>query len=157
LSRCTVSSLSSKKEIHDGVEMLYGKVNIDQLYHDYPQWKKVEDSYIPEQVVLEQLRGIDRKCRVVVFFATWCSDSKRELPRFIKIIKDGHLDDKLSVELWAVDRNKNLSSNLSKDSNIEYVPTFIFYENDLEIGRIIETPKGSLELNMLQIMKRNRE
>ena len=35
---------------------------------------------------------------------------------------------------------------------IEYVPTFIFYREDKEIGRIIETPILSLEEDMLAIL-----
>ncbi len=35
---------------------------------------------------------------------------------------------------------------------IHFVPTFIFYRNDEEIGRIVEMPYESLEKDMLEIV-----
>jgi len=37
--------------------------------------------------------------------------------------------------------------------DIKRVPTFIIYENGEEIGRIIETPKKSLEKDLEKIVK----
>jgi len=35
---------------------------------------------------------------------------------------------------------------------IELVPTFIFYDGDTELGRIIETPQTSIEGDLLKII-----
>lgn len=40
---------------------------------------------------------------------------------------------------------------------IERVPTFIFYKNESEIGRIIETPVETLEKDILNILKNVQE
>jgi len=37
---------------------------------------------------------------------------------------------------------------------IHFVPTFIFYRDEEEIGRIIEMPYESLEKDMLEIVKK---
>jgi hypothetical protein len=39
--------------------------------------------------------------------------------------------------------------------NIVRVPTFIFYKNNSEAGRIIEVPKTSLEQDMVNILSGN--
>jgi hypothetical protein len=39
-----------------------------------------------------------------------------------------------------------------EDLLVEKVPTFIFYANDIEIGRIIENPKDSILGDMMQII-----
>lgn len=37
--------------------------------------------------------------------------------------------------------------------NINFVPTFIFYTNEIEVGRIIETPDVTLEIDFENILK----
>jgi hypothetical protein len=36
--------------------------------------------------------------------------------------------------------------------NIVYVPTFIFYKDGVEVGRIVEAPKHSLEIDIINIL-----
>jgi hypothetical protein len=38
---------------------------------------------------------------------------------------------------------------------IQRVPTFIFYKNNIEAGRIIENPATSLEQDIVNILTRN--
>ena len=52
-----------------------------------------------------------------------------------------------------MDRNKSSSGTEIQSLNIELVPTFIFYKNENEIGRIIETPEISIESDMLKILR----
>ena len=153
---CT-ASLSSKKEVHNNIEMLYGKTSPQQLYFDFPQWKNIEKEYQPDKQVIEKLSALKGEFKVVIFFGTWCGDSKREVPRFYKIVKNAHLKDNFDIELWAVDRKKHLQNSLPQDNNIQYVPTFIFYKNGKEIGRIIESPDNTLEQDMLDILQGKNE
>ena len=37
---------------------------------------------------------------------------------------------------------------------IEAIPTFIVYRKDAEIGRIVETPKTTLEADLLEILSK---
>jgi thiol-disulfide isomerase/thioredoxin len=151
------ASLSSKKEVHNGIEMLYGKTSPQQLYFDFPQWENIEKEYQADKQVIEKLSALKGKFKVVIFFGTWCGDSKREVPHFYKIVKEAALNDNLNIDLWAVDRKKHLQNSLPQDNNIEYVPTFIFYKNGKEIGRIIESPDNTLEQDMLDILQGKNE
>ena len=38
------------------------------------------------------------------------------------------------------------------DLDIELVPTFIFYRNGEELGRIVETPEDTLEKDLAEIV-----
>lgn len=40
-----------------------------------------------------------------------------------------------------------------QDQHIERVPTFIVYADGRELGRIVETPEGSLEEHLVKILK----
>jgi thiol-disulfide isomerase/thioredoxin len=88
---------------------------------------------------------------IKIVLGTWCSDSRREVPRIIKILDFiGFPPDKLLF--IGVDRNKNGLYDEAEDLNIEYVPTIIVYESGKEIGRIIETPILTLEKDLIKIV-----
>ncbi len=145
--------LKSQKVIRDGRTMLYGKITPEQLYFDYPAWKTVERNYQPQKAFVEKLKTIKQKTTVKIFMATWCPDSKREVPHFFKIVKSAHLGPILKIEMWAVDRKKQSPDNLARKYGIKYVPTFIFERNGKEIGRIVESPRTEfLEEDMYRIL-----
>jgi len=111
-------------------------------------------NYNPDTTLIRQMSAFllnnasDLKLTIVL--GTWCGDSKEQLPRFYKILS------KLTtpfhnIELICVDREKK-GGNLDLTSlKIEKVPTFIFYRNNIEIGRIIETPLKTIENDMMRI------
>jgi len=128
----------------DELELLYGQISIEQLYFDYPDWQKIEKEYIPDATTISKIAGLKGKFEVKIFFATWCSDSRREVPRFMKIIESTDLNERIKINLWAVDRKLDIENNLAQKHKIERVATFIFYQNEIELGRIIESPDALL-------------
>jgi thiol-disulfide isomerase/thioredoxin len=84
---------------------------------------------------------------------SWCGDSQEQVPKFYKIISLLNFDEN-KIQLIAVDRKKHAREYdaLVQSLNIELIPTFIFYKNGKEIGRIIETPKETLEADILEIL-----
>jgi len=145
--------MQSKKVTLNGIEMLYGSVDEEQLYFDYPDWRAEEKKCRLFEPALTELKSIPGKFRVELFIGTWCGDSKREAPRFFKIIREARLADKIAIEMWAVDHNKKLDNNLAAKRNIDRVPTFIFYKEGQEIGRIVEYPEELLEQDILSMLK----
>ncbi|MEK7671115.1 MAG: thioredoxin family protein, partial [Bacteroidota bacterium] len=87
----------------------------------------------------------------VVVLGTWCSDSKREVPRFLKIV-DLSLIPPAQIQFYGVDRTKKSSDGVTDRYKIERVATFIFLKRGEEVGRIVESPKNSLEEDMLAIL-----
>ncbi|MCK5168315.1 MAG: thioredoxin family protein, partial [Bacteroidales bacterium] len=88
---------------------------------------------------------------IFIILGTWCSDSQREVPRFLKITEFLNLQSGQLV-IIGVDKNKEADEIPIIRMNIELVPTFIFYFEGEEIGRIIESPKETLEKDMLNII-----
>ncbi len=109
-------------------------------------------SYKPNDTVVEQLKNRIGGVKCVIVLGTWCGDSKEQVPRFLKIIDQSGVNfDKL--EFYCVDRQKEAPGlEIKTTFTIEKVPTFIFYRNDKEVGRIIETPQVSLEKDLLDIL-----
>lgn len=94
----------------------------------------------------EALKGVD----ITLFLGSWCKDSKREVPRFFKILDAADYNG--DVELIAVDRRKKTPENLQKGKDIKRVPTMIFKKDGEEIGRIVEYPVESLEKDIQKIL-----
>jgi thiol-disulfide isomerase/thioredoxin len=87
---------------------------------------------------------------------TWCPDSRREVPRFMRVLKEtGFPADK--VTLIGVDNVKFSPIDNYDGLGIERVPTFILYKNNVEAGRIIENPVTSLEQDMVNILARSEK
>ena len=105
---------------------------------------------------LEALNNrMDNEVRIKIYLGTWCGDSHREVGRFFKILDDSDLDEN-NIEIIALDNRRDTykqSPNKSEaNENIHRVPTFLFYKDNVEIGRIVEFPKNSLAVDIAQIM-----
>jgi len=82
---------------------------------------------------------------------TWCSDSRRVVPKFLRVL-DFLNYPKDSVSILTVGRNKKGRGNETDNMKIDLVPTIIFYKNNLEIGRIVESPKETIEKDITKIL-----
>ena len=111
------------------------------------------DNYSVDSVTLKDVSDKLRDVKITIVMGTWCSDSKREVPRFFKILDLLGYDQK-NLTLICVDRNRNATGKEVEKLEIKLVPTFIFYKNDVEIGRIVETPKVSLEKDLIDILSK---
>ncbi len=91
--------------------------------------------------------------KIKIVLGTWCPDSRREFPRFMKILDSLNFP-KSNLTIICVDRNKHSLHGEAEGLRIVYVPTFIFYNAEgKEIGRITEHPKGdSLEDDLERII-----
>ncbi|TWX72820.1 thioredoxin family protein [Colwellia sp. C1TZA3] len=121
--------------------MVIGEISQQQLMANH---KFFQQSYQLSQLSELEVVAINRwpkDLHVDVYFGSWCHDSVREVPRFLKIVAQSPT---LSNRLIALDYAKLEPSGSAKSHDIKYTPTFIVYQNDKEIGRIIERPKVSL-------------
>ena len=107
--------------------------------------------YEPDAELLMQLKAQLVNKRILIFLGTWCGDSQKQLPRFYKILDALQLDRNLPT-LICVDEMKKDEKGLTETMGIVSVPTFIFLENEQELGRITESPIGTLESDMIEIL-----
>jgi thiol-disulfide isomerase/thioredoxin len=135
-------------------KMLIGYCNKTGLEKDIygVYFKSQYDIYKPADTYVKKLETKLNDVEITIVLGTWCSDSQREVPRFYKVINEAGYNDK-RVKVIAVDKAKEAIVVDIKDLNIEKVPTFIIYRDNVEIGRIIETPKKSLEKDLWKIIK----
>ena len=139
--------------------ILMGTIAVDTLKTvPYKTWySKNYDGYTTNQAVkLQFTPGLLKNISVEVFFGSWCGDSKREVPHFVKLLDEiGFNKQKLKlIGLGGSDSlYKQSPQGEEKGKGIFRVPVFIIYKNGKEIGRINEYPVNSLERDLLAILK----
>ncbi|WP_124980315.1 thioredoxin family protein [Nonlabens xiamenensis] len=109
------------------------------------------NNYTPDSETLEELKPALEDVEIRAYMGTWCGDSKRETPRFYKILDAADYDyDKLTM--ITVDRSKTRPEELVDGYDLNRVPTFIFYRDGKELGRYVEYARESLEKDVLKIV-----
>jgi thiol-disulfide isomerase/thioredoxin len=141
----------------------------DSLYKAAPEFWPIPGAYQPNANAAQLLRCYNEPITVLIFFGSWCSDSKREVPRFFTTL-DLVNKKNFSAQLFGIDRTKKDAAGFAEAFKIEKVPTFIFLKGDRdfaangrawnrqtegELGRITEEPSISLEQDWVNILKHN--
>lgn len=110
------------------------------------------NNYEINETSLDSIRARISDVSIKIVLGTWCSDSRREVPRFLRILDECGYDQS-KLKLIFVDRKKEAVDTEVSTLNITLVPTFIVYRNREEIGRIIEAPKTNLESDLIKIIQ----
>lgn len=139
--------------VHAQQPDLLGKITVDQLQQSpHKKWFTTEyRTYSPNKKIIKNLQPLLDSVHITIVMATWCGDSKEQVPRFYKVLTQLKYNI-ASVTLICTDRAKATPDGLERGLNIIKVPTFIVYKHNKEIGRIIETPTATLEDDMLQLL-----
>src|SRR3972149_897849 len=88
---------------------------------------------------------------LTIVLGTWCSDSREQIPRMLKILDFLNYQES-KMQLFAVDRNKKAGDCDINYLKVELFPTIILYKEDIEVGRIVESPRKSLEEDLVNII-----
>ena len=110
----------------------------------------VYKGYKPKVELIEQVARLRPTAHVVVVSAGWCPDCRREVPKLARIFDD------LPASWTAEVRGDNAETRSTL--GVQAIPTFIVQDaaGGSELGRIIESPRGSqgLEGDLLEIVQR---
>jgi len=133
-----------------------GAMTEERMLSIVPDYAQRRKEYAPDLTVLEMMKSYIRAGdRVEVYLGTWCADSQREVPKYLRIVDD--LRSQFGVELpttfVAVDRSKQKPETLVAGKHLSKVATFIYYRGDQELGRIEEKTQSPLfEDDLLSIV-----
>jgi thiol-disulfide isomerase/thioredoxin len=121
---------------------------------EYVTWKELRaQDYVPDPAALATIAERGRNVTVLAIVGTWCSDSKREVPRFFKIADQAKFP-LAAVTVVAVDRTKKDADGLTEKHAITRVPTFVFFRDGREIGRVTEKAATTLENDIATIVSK---
>lgn len=136
---------------------LLGKIDQSGLKSpNYSDWFVTGfENYQPNATVVKKIAEKLKGYELLVFMGTWCGDSRREIPKFFKVLNAANFPEK-QLTTVAVSSKPNLykqsPDHEERGLNIHRVPTFIFYKDGVEVNRIVEHPVKTLEEDILSIL-----
>jgi thiol-disulfide isomerase/thioredoxin len=141
------------KDDESGMPMLIGLCTREAFKDTnfYWWWMSEYDLYKVDSTRLSEIKAALKNVDIKIIMGTWCSDSRREVPRLFKIF-DALNYPSNKVEIICVNEDKKTGGNELERLKIELVPTIIFYKGGNELGRIVEAPEDTLEKDMLKIL-----
>jgi thiol-disulfide isomerase/thioredoxin len=152
-------AMEASVKYSDQTTWILGYFNRDRLTSPpHSEWfLKGYDEYQFNSEAVNKLFDISKdNITIKIVMGTWCPDSRREVPRFMRII-DAWQFPADKITFIGVDNEKLSPIGEYDKLNIQRVPTFIFYKNNIELGRIIENPVTSLEQDIVNILTGNEK
>lgn len=137
-------------------EILVGTVTRAELEAHRPDWVAAQVEAEPDAEAAQALLAVEPGATVTVYLGTWCSDSKRELPRLWRALDDAGVFDEaelpFELEYVAVDRDKVEPSGRAAAAGVDYVPTFVVRRGGEEVGRMVEESEAGIEHDLLALL-----
>lgn len=133
--------------------MLIGKgVRADFADSSFSGWfKEGYEFYKPHFNNEKALASKLKNYKIKIVMGTWCSDSRREVPAFYKVLDDLHYPTN-KIDLVFVNRKLQAPNMDKKKEHLTKVPTIIVSQKGKEIGRIVESPINTLESDLSDIL-----
>jgi thiol-disulfide isomerase/thioredoxin len=132
--------------------MLVGTLSREQIEAACPEWVNSEVQAAPDAEAVKTLTSVEPGAEVTVFLGTWCSDSRREVPRLWKALDLAGGEVPFHIRYVGIDRQKKDPAGEAATAGIRFVPTFIVTRNGQELGRIVEQPPHGLEHDLLALL-----
>ncbi|MDM9632742.1 TlpA family protein disulfide reductase [Robiginitalea aurantiaca] len=154
LSSCAIGPGHNAVKVPDGDSViLVGTTGFEALEEaPFSDWyTSGYGTFTADSSQTEVLTPLLEEVDIVVFMGTWCEDSHREIPKFVRILEaTGYPIE--AIEVIAMTRDKTTPQEYEAGQNITNIPTFIFSKDGEELGRIVEFPVENLESDMLKIL-----
>jgi len=147
------------KKVKDvnGDEMLLGECKPAALKQQpfaswyFQSWQE----YKVDSATCNFIRPLLADKKLLLFMGTWCGDSRREVPRMLKMLECCNFPmQNLTLIMVSNEHSvyKQSPTHEEQGRNIVRVPTLIILKDGTETGRIIEFPVISLEKDLLAIL-----
>lgn len=140
-----------------GKHILVGYVTREAFADTLFSWyDKNFEEYKVNTSILEGIEEEIADIEITAVIGSWCGDTKRELPRFHKILDYLNFPSE-NLKMIALDVDKKTDVEEFDKLKVSFVPTLIFYKNGEEIGRIVEQPYKSLEDDIVYILRKEKK
>lgn len=143
----TMTQLNLESDPGDTGSPSQQQIFTDMLYESY-------NGYTPDEGKLKALSSAYAGCQIRVIGGSWCDDTRMHVPRLLKVLDmSGFTADDFSYS--GVNKSKKpLNGNgPAAGMTIDRVPLIIVYRNGAEKGRIVETPRKSIESDLLDLLR----
>jgi thiol-disulfide isomerase/thioredoxin len=136
--------------------LLSGRQAPEELTRDKvmstPEWQQKYDAFEPAANMLDAIKTkLGSGETVDIYLGLWCPDSRNHVPTFLKMLDK--LETGVPVRYFGVPRKPSKEVKFYfEEKQVEKVPTFIFYRDGKEIGRIVEKPKTGIVEDTMDIV-----
>ncbi|WP_018624187.1 thioredoxin family protein [Kangiella aquimarina] len=151
ISGCQTSSSESNQK----PTILVGDISYPDVVKTYPYFLAAHSNNQASPAAIEQLKSITQPTHLTVYFGVWCHDSIREIPDLMQILNEVN-NPNISYQLISLDMKKQEPKGRAKANDILYTPTIVVYQNDKELGRIVEKPEKDLATDLVRILELSR-
>ena len=127
-----------------------GDISHAELLERHEVFKRNYDAY----EVPAGIDGLPADLEVKILFGTWCHDSEREVPRMLKLLAASGVREE-NISLIALDIRKEEPQGRAKALDVRFTPTFVFFSDGIELGRIVERSTESLQADIKAIVGRS--
>jgi hypothetical protein len=131
---------------------LLGPVSREQIEEAEPSWVAAQVGASPDVEAARALAGVEPGAEVTIYLGTWCSDSRREVPRFWRALDEAGGSVPFAIDYIAVDRAAKRPPELESEVGLRFVPTFIVRRGGEEVGRVVETSPDGIEKDLLALL-----
>jgi thiol-disulfide isomerase/thioredoxin len=137
-----ISGFVGSAQASSSKSMVIGSITAEQLLGEHShfahQYKELEQIDLTSTEI-ETLRGM----KFIVLFGSWCHDSVREVPYFIRLMEAADITD---YQLVGVDYSKQDDAGLATTYQLKSTPTFVVLSaQGAEIGRFVESSPNAME------------
>jgi hypothetical protein len=147
-------NFDATRDEQSGQVMFIGRCAFDDITDEasFDWFTMSSNDYNPDPVILDLLKKDLPSCQITIFMGTWCEDTHNLLPKLYKTMLLTHCF--TNYKMYGVDRNKKSKDNEQEQFKVVNVPTIIISKNGEELGRIVETAKGSIEADLYRILEK---
>lgn len=118
------------------------------------EFEKEFKTYQPDRKTCDKLTPKLTDVNIRVIGGNWCSDTRREVPRLCKVLfyADFPAD---RFEYFRVNKQKKaIDDDFAATQPVTSVPTIFVYRNGQLLGSIVETPRKTLEADLLLMLSK---
>lgn len=128
----------------------------EEIRSQHPIFNLYANRYQPDSVSIRHIRQLKDSVHIVTVLGTWCKDSKKHVPSLFKVLEQSQ-NELITTTYIGIDYDNRESGRISGEYAIQVNPTFILFLGGIEIGRIEEEPKISIEQDIVSILKRAQQ
>lgn len=150
------SDFDISKDKENGMTVYKGALAFDDLKKEstFGWFQRGATAYTPDSNAVKYLKKNLPQYNLVVLMGTWCDDSHNLIPKLYKTLQAAGYPMK-QIRLYGVDRAKQAKYVEHRLYQVEKVPTIILQKQHTEVGRVVETVKRSVEVDLVQLIQSN--
>lgn len=143
---------------HNGLKILIepapplvGAIERAELEARHPAYARHARAYVPDADMIAILAGQTQPLTILAFFGSWCSTCKHLLPALFATL-DAANNPAISLICIGVDEDLKQPEEEIAAYEIDATPTFIVLTEGVELGRIEDEPRTSVEADLGNIL-----